>query len=189
MDVSQTLVTARMIVRVPTPADAPAMLAYRERNRAHLAPSSPAPHPDSGQISHWESLFARAQEDFATGRAARFALFLKADPDAIVGTAALTEVIRGAFQACLLGYGLDRDLEGRGYMREALEAVLAFAFDHWGLHRVMANHLPTNTRSAGLLRRMGFVPEGYARDYLYIDGAWRDHVLTALTNPRPTPPR
>lgn len=189
MEVSHTLVTARMIVRVPTPANAPAMLAYRQRNRAHLAASSPTPHPESGTLAFWEASLARAQDDFAAGRAARFALFLQSDPDAVVGTAALTEVIRGAFQACLLGYGLDQSLEGKGYMREALEAVLSFAFNDWGLHRVMANHLPWNTRSAGLLRRMGFVVEGYARDYLFLDGAWRDHVLTALTNPRPTPPR
>jgi ribosomal-protein-alanine N-acetyltransferase len=29
------------------------------------------------------------------------------------------------------------------------------------------------------LRALGFTVEGYARDYLFIDGAWRDHVLTA----------
>ena len=61
-------------------------------------------------------------------------------------------------------------------------------FDTVGLHRIQANHLPENVRSARLLRRVGFVPEGYARDYLFIDGAWRDHVLTACTNPRPVPP-
>ena len=38
------------------------------------------------------------------------------------------------------------------------------------------------------LRGLGFVPEGYARDYLFIDGAWRDHIMTALTNPAPMAP-
>ena len=51
------------------------------------------------------------------------------------------------------------------------------------LHRIMANYMPTNVRSARLLRRLGFVPEGFARDYLFIAGAWQDHVLTALTHP------
>jgi ribosomal-protein-alanine N-acetyltransferase len=49
----------------------------------------------------------------------------------------------------------------------------------------MANYRPENERSGRLLQRLGFAREGYARDYLFIDGAWRDHVLTSLTTPRP----
>lgn len=55
--------------------------------------------------------------------------------------------------------------------------------DHW------ARQLPGFEKefaagtSARLLERLGFVKEGYAREYLHIDGAWRDHVLTARTNP------
>ena len=52
----------------------------------------------------------------------------------------------------------------------------------------MANYIPHNERSGRLLRRLGFMVEGYARDYLFINGAWRDHILTALTNPNPRPP-
>ena len=68
-------------------------------------------------------------------------------------------------------------------MYEALRASLDYVFQVLNLHRVMANFMPHNARSNGLLRRLGFTVEGYARDYLYIDGAWRDHVLTSLTNP------
>ena len=57
-------------------------------------------------------------------------------------------------------------------------------FDVKGLHRIQANHLPENARSAALLARLGFVREGLAKDYLFIGNAWRDHVLNALTNPR-----
>ncbi|NJN00832.1 MAG: 30S ribosomal protein S5 alanine N-acetyltransferase, partial [Aquincola sp.] len=52
------------------------------------------------------------------------------------------------------------------------------------LRRVQANVLPDNTRSLALLDRLGFAREGLAREYLFIDGAWRDHVLTALVNPQ-----
>jgi ribosomal-protein-alanine N-acetyltransferase len=182
------LVTDRLIVRTATFADAPAMCAFLTRNEEFFAPTAAPAPPGWALPAHWERAFAREAQELAEGRAARFKLFLRDAPGDIVGTAALSEVIRGPFQACPLGYKLDQTLQGRGYMREALEAVLGFAFDTWGLHRVMANHLPTNERSAALLRRLGFVVEGYARDYLFIDGAWRDHVLTARTNPRPSPP-
>ena len=70
--------------------------------------------------------------------------------------------------------------QGSGLMFEALSAALPFALEHLGLHRIMANYQPHNERSGKLLRRLGFAVEGYARDYLYIDGEWRDHVLTAI---------
>jgi ribosomal-protein-alanine N-acetyltransferase len=69
-------------------------------------------------------------------------------------------------------------------MREALAALLPYVFDELGMHRVQANYQPVNERSARLLRCLGFVVEGYARDYLFIAGAWRDHVLTSITDPR-----
>jgi len=50
------------------------------------------------------------------------------------------------------------------------------------LHRIMANYVPTNERSASVLKKLGFQVEGYARDYLYLNGKWRDHILTSLTN-------
>ncbi|MFD2447620.1 GNAT family N-acetyltransferase [Vogesella fluminis] len=67
-------------------------------------------------------------------------------------------------------------------MREAVEAVIAFAFGTLKLHRVQANYQPENERSAALLKRLGFQIEGHARDYLFLNGAWRDHVLTSLIN-------
>jgi ribosomal-protein-alanine N-acetyltransferase len=68
-------------------------------------------------------------------------------------------------------------------MTEALGAVILYAFSDLRLHRLQANYLPRNERSARVLRRLGFVVEGVARDYLRIDGRWEDHVLTGLTNP------
>jgi ribosomal-protein-alanine N-acetyltransferase len=68
-------------------------------------------------------------------------------------------------------------------MTEALRAACAYAFSGMGLHRLQANHLPENLKSAAVLRRLGFAVEGYARDFLLINGRWRDHILTALVAP------
>jgi ribosomal-protein-alanine N-acetyltransferase len=67
-------------------------------------------------------------------------------------------------------------------MTRAVAVVVEHAFEALGLHRVMANYLPENTRSARLLQRLGFETEGVARRYLLIAGEWRDHVLTARVN-------
>jgi ribosomal-protein-alanine N-acetyltransferase len=124
-----------------------------------------------------------AREDFERGRSLKLVMFDINEPDGpVIGECNFTNFIRGPFQACFLGYKIDYRLEGRGLMREALTAAIAFTFDVLRLHRIMANYLPVNERSGRLLRRLGFVVEGYARDYLLIDGEWRDHVLTSLTN-------
>jgi starch phosphorylase len=69
-------------------------------------------------------------------------------------------------------------------MQEALEAAIAYMFETQNLHRIMANYIPGNERSARLLERLGFEREGYAKAYLNIAGRWQDHVLTARVNPR-----
>ena len=64
-----------------------------------------------------------------------------------------------------------------------MRGIIAFAFGPLNLHRIRACYLPTNARSGAVLRRLGFVVEGYARDYLLIDGRWQDQILTSLINP------
>jgi [ribosomal protein S5]-alanine N-acetyltransferase len=109
-------------------------------------------------------------------------MFERAAPRIIVGNINLTQVVRGAFQSCFLGFGLATAMQGRGYMTEAVRRVVAFAFNEWGLHRVAANYMPRNRRSAAVLERCGFLIEGRAASYLRINGRWEDHVLTAITN-------
>ena len=84
----------------------------------------------------------------------------------------------------ILGYGLAERAQGKGVMTEALRTVCAWAFDELRLHRLSANYMPSNERSGAVLRRLDFAVVGYARDYLFINGAWRDHVLTQLVDPR-----
>lgn len=98
----------------------------------------------------------------------------------VVGFANLTQIFRGPFRACYLGYGLDEGHRGKGYMTEALRVITRYAFEDFGLHRIMANYQPHNEASARVLERLGFVREGVAQDYLFVDGAWRQHVLTSL---------
>ena len=141
----------------------------------------------------WAERLAISVEDFAADRAARFVLQPRVGPESpghrdwaggpILGTCNYTNIVRGAFHACHLGYQVARDQQGRGLMAEALRAANDYVFGTLRLHRIMANFRPENDRSRRLLQRLGFVEEGFARSYLFIDGAWRDHVLTALTHP------
>ncbi|HEY0835006.1 MAG TPA: GNAT family protein, partial [Azospirillum sp.] len=100
--------------------------------------------------------------------------------DALVGGLGLSNVRRGVAQMATLGYWVGQPYARRGHVSGATRLVLDFAFGQLGLHRVEAACLPTNEASRGLLEKVGFTHEGYARGYLRIDGAWRDHVLYAV---------
>jgi [ribosomal protein S5]-alanine N-acetyltransferase len=101
----------------------------------------------------------------------------------IIGNFNFTNFAKGPFQACNLGFSIDQTFEGRGYMREAAKVAISHVFREMNMHRIMANYRPENGRSERLLTALGFQKEGLARDYLFLDGAWRDHVLTSLVNP------
>ena len=175
------IVTERLEIVLPTLADAPRRLQYYVDNREHFAPWDPERDETFYTIERMERWICDDRD--ALTRDAAYSLFLLRRDDAsghIVGTIGLSNIVRGVFRACHLGYSLDRDATGAGYMHEALTAVIAYAFGPLDLHRLMANYQPTNERSANVLRRLGFTVEGFARDYLYLGGLWRDHILTAL---------
>jgi len=162
------------------------MVRFLEDNfEGHLDRWSPPIVTGYFTANFWRERFAFAVDDFGAGRAARFVLQPRDAPleGPILGTCNYTNIVRGAFQACHLGYQIGRAHEGQGLMAEALQGANAFVFGTMRLHRIMANFRPENERSRRLLQRLGFVEEGLARRYLFIDGAWRDHVLTALVNP------
>ncbi|HSO00672.1 MAG TPA: GNAT family N-acetyltransferase [Candidatus Nanopelagicales bacterium] len=188
-DIKVLVETPRLRVLLPPASFAPRYLAYVERNREHLEPWEPPRPAAYYNEAFWRARILADREDFAADRAVRLAIQRRDQRDGeVIGFCNFNHVIRGAFHAATLGYSLDGAAVGQGLMFEALSAALAYVFGELRLHRVQANYIPTNERSGRLLRRLGFVVEGYARDYLFIGGAWRDHVLTALTSPNPGPP-
>jgi ribosomal-protein-alanine N-acetyltransferase len=175
--------TKRLRLTLPAPSAAQQMLDYLMENREHFAPWSPPDPEGYYTLDFWRARLKASREEFAADRSMRLVLFMHNEQDGrVVGDCNFTNFVRGPFQACFLGYKIAARAEGQGLMREALEAAIEYAFDSLRLHRIMANYVPTNERSGRLLRRLGFVVEGYARDYLLVGGEWRDHVLTSLIN-------
>ena len=102
----------------------------------------------------------------------------------IAGVININTIVRGAFLSATLGYYAVASLGGRGYMREGLRLVTEYAFGELHLHRLEANIQPANERSKALVRALGFRLEGLSPEYLYIDGAWRDHERWTLIDDR-----
>ncbi len=176
--------TERLLLTMPPASAAPRMLAHLEENREHLARWTPPAPAGYYTEKYWREVLKGAREEFQRGQSMRLVIFAREEPGGeVLGVCNFSNIMRGPFQACFLGYHIAQRAEGRGLMREALQAAIEYAFQTLRLHRIMANYLPTNERSGQLLRRLGFAVEGYARDYLLIGDGWKDHVLTALTNP------
>jgi ribosomal-protein-alanine N-acetyltransferase len=181
------LTTPRLNLALLPPDGAARVLAYHEANRDHLGPVSPARPDNFFTVTWWRSRLAQDAEDWRRGLALRLFMLSRDFPltsAPVLGSVSLTDIRRGPLQSGELGFGLDHRVQGQGLMSEAVRAVCDYAFGLLGLHRVQANHLPDNHRSAAVLRRVGFSVEGLARELVLIDGRWRDHVLTALVAPR-----
>ncbi|HUP30900.1 MAG TPA: GNAT family N-acetyltransferase [Usitatibacter sp.] len=178
--------TARLTLRLARPCMSRAMASFLVENfPGHLDRWSPPASAAMFTEAFWAERLGLAAGELEAGRAVRFVLQRRGSPEdsALIGTANYTNIVRGAFHACHLGYQVAREHQGQGLMGEALRAGNAFMFEAMRLHRIMANFRPENERSRRLAQRLGFVEEGLARNYLFIDGAWRDHILTSLTNP------
>jgi len=182
--------TERLTLTLPPPSAARRFVTFVRKNREHFAPWDPPADPAIETSDYWSRRLANSRREYQQGTSCRFAMFDRDDTDGeVIGLVSLSNFVRGALQQATMGYKIAKRFEGRGLMREALEEVVRFAFRDLCLHRVSANYQPINERSGALLRRLGFVVEGYARDYLFVGGGWKDHVLTAKVNPswRPLP--
>ncbi len=177
------LLTARLRLVAADEPLAAALTDFHDRNRAHLAPWDPPTTADF----YTEAVQARRLRDaaaaFRAGTGYRYLLQPIGDTSRVVGTVNFSNIVRGPFQSCNLGYALDQALEGQALMTEALRSAIVEMFSpRVNLHRIQAAFRPENWRSAEVLKRIGFDDEGLAPDYLFIDGAWRMHRLVALLN-------
>jgi [ribosomal protein S5]-alanine N-acetyltransferase len=176
-----------VILRMPQMSDFAAWVELRETSRKFLTPWEPTWPADDLTRPAFRQRMKRYAEDLRTDQAYPFFLFRKGD-NALVGGLALANIRRGVAQAGSLGYWVGAPHVRRGYMSAAVRSLMPVAFDVLRLHRVEAACIPTNLASIRLLEKCGFRREGYARQYLCINGFWQDHLLYARlrTDAEPT---
>jgi ribosomal-protein-alanine N-acetyltransferase len=173
------LVGERVWLRPPDRADWQAWARLRAESRDFLKPWEPSWPADALSRAAFRRRVGRYAVDWRTDIGYSFFIFRRED-GALVGGIGLSNVRRGVAETASLGYWMGQRYARQGYMSAALVLTLDFAFDRLRLHRVEAACLPHNGPSRRLLLKTGFREEGYARQYLCIDGEWRDHVLFAI---------
>lgn len=173
----------RITMRPPAQEDWPQWLEVRTRNKNHIQPFEPKWAKNALTQDFYQRRIERQAYQWTVGRANAFLIF-KSDENRLIGGMNINNICRGAAQFASLGYWIDEEFEGQGYMAEALQATLAYCFTELKLHRVNASCLPRNVRSKNSLLKAGFKEEGFAEKYLEINGVWEDHDLFGL--PRET---
>ncbi|MCO4842342.1 MAG: GNAT family N-acetyltransferase [Yoonia sp.] len=172
------LETERMTLRPPMHADFRAWSALRQDSQEFLASWEPTWAVDHLSRKAFTNRVYWAQRSITNGNAVPLFLVRRQD-DALLGAITLDNIRRGPAQAGTTGYWIGQPFARNGYMKEAIEAVVHYAFRTLDLSRIEAGCLPENTPSRRLLEQCGYKYEGVAQSYLQINGRWRNHVLYA----------
>ena len=147
-------------------SDAAELIAANLESRAHHK-NWASPFTDHQGFDAW---FGRMLTGPNRGFVAR-----EASDNVIIGVVNITEIAWGAFRSAYLAYYGMVGKSGGGLMTASVDHVVRYAFDELGLHRLEADIQPGNAKSIALVRRLGFVKEGFSPQYLQINGAWRDY--------------
>jgi ribosomal-protein-alanine N-acetyltransferase len=167
-----------VMLRTPQMDDFEEWAALRETSRDFLTPWEPTwPVDDLTRVAYRRRI-KRYAEDLRSDQGYAFLIARNSD-GALVGGLTLANIRRGVAQAGSLGYWTGLPFVRQGYMTAAVRAVIPFAFASLRLHRLEAACIPSNSGSIKLLEKTGFVREGYASEYLCINGIWQDHLLYA----------
>lgn len=152
---------------------APALAEAYARNREHLAPWEPVRADSFYTVAGQEAVVAGVLAAVARGTGLAW-LMMRGDE--VVGRVNLNNIVRGVFRSASAGYWVAEQHQGRGLATTAVRFACDQARSH-DLHRVEAGTLVHNTASQRVLERSGFSQFGRAASYLFIAGAWQDHLL------------
>jgi ribosomal-protein-alanine N-acetyltransferase len=175
-----------VVLRMPQMTDFEEWAALRENSRDFLTPWEPTWPDDDVTRGAFRRRIKRYAEDLRSDQGYAF-LITRYSDGALVGGLTLANIRRGVAQAGSVGYWMGRPFIRQGYMTAAVRAVIPFGFTSLRLHRIEAACIPTNNASVRLLEKTGFVREGFAREYLCINGTWQDHLLYARLKDAPRP--
>jgi len=173
------LETPRLILRRPVLADFRDWTVLRAASRDFLVPWEPSWPDDALSLAAFRRRLRQLANEWRNDQGYGFFIFRR-EGEQLLGGVNLSHLRRGVAQTASVGYWMGEAHANQGGMSEAMLALLPYAFDRLGLHRVEAACLPTNKASRALLAKLGFREEGYAVRYLKINGTWQDHVLHSL---------
>lgn len=173
--------TERLSLKTIEISDLSMLKDYLLRNKNFLSPWEP-----QRKDSYYEdnNLVEMIEQEIANNsKQSQLSLYISLKDEArIIGNVTLSNIIRGVFQSCYIGYKLDQDEVNKGLMTEAVAKMIDITFNELKLHRIEANIMPRNKPSKKVVQKMGFEYEGLSKEYLKINSIWEDHEHYAILN-------
>jgi RimJ/RimL family protein N-acetyltransferase len=169
-----TIETTRLVLRRPRAEDAPDLFAIHSSAEVNRYWSS----PPMQQLAEAEARIAKLLQYEADGSGMGWMIERREDAR-VIGTLSLHRFDEQSNRA-EVGYSLGREHWGKGYMSEALNTLIAYAFGPMDLRRLEADTDPRNTPSVRLLERVGFSREGLLRERWVVADEISDSVLLGL---------
>ena len=160
-------------IKLLAPEHAQNLLDYYIRNKKHLEPFEPLRDNSFYTYEVQKNILSDSYRQFLNGTAVDLGIF---KDDYLIGKLKLSNIVYGIFKSGILGYSIDKDEQGKGYMKEAVNLVVNYAFEDLDLHRIEASALVDNEPSKHVLIGCGFKELGINKKYLYINGGWKDHI-------------
>ncbi|MFD1356854.1 GNAT family N-acetyltransferase [Fictibacillus halophilus] len=161
--------------------DVKSILDIEIRNKDFFSQYDPKRDPEfytlEGQLKRIEKIEENRKNDLGYS----FGIYLN-ESHVLIGQIDLIKIERGPAQKGMVGFSLDKELNGKGYMTEALSLIVDFGFKQLKLHRIEAEAMPHNIGSIKILEKTGFHKEGIAKKNYLINGKWQDHQVLAIIN-------
>jgi ribosomal-protein-alanine N-acetyltransferase len=99
----------------------------------------------------------------------------------IVGQLNVANILHGSVSSCVIGYWIAPEVAGKGITPTAVALAMDYMFNAVGIHRVEIDIRPENGASIRVVQKLGLRYEGLKKNYIHINGDWRDHYVFALT--------
>lgn len=160
-------------IAVLTPDNTEEVLTYYIKNRDYLKQFEPEREESFYTLQFQKRNLIESYKQFINGESVNFGIYKDKH---FIGKIQISNIVLGVFKSAFVGYSIDQDEQGKGYMKESLELVCNYAYRDIGLHRLEASTLVDNIKSQKVLKYCGFHELGINRKYLFINGRWQDHI-------------
>jgi ribosomal-protein-alanine N-acetyltransferase len=175
--------TDRLLLKTLSKEDASMVLSFYKDNMSLFEPWEPKRNPNFYTLPYHKSILTAESNLMSEGRLYRYWVFLKNNPNEIIGSICFQNLLYEPYRSCCIGYKFDHRYQHQGFASESIRKSIEIMFKEHQIHRMEAFIMDNNLPSLHLIEKLSFHFEGLCCSYARINGIWTDHRRYALINP------